>query len=574
MKNLTIDMNTMIKESAEKSYELAQAICESGVEDSITRHGMTELAREWYYAKKHFMKMMNGQTSVEMVVESDLDEDGIKEMLSDYVRKIENGKFTYKRESYELQQLKIEDIHDYATYYFNRFMNSNVAVHTVSNNKITEGTLLNYNFVKMCQQLNIDVDKIVGMKFTKFFIMLLKSFLAYRNFEDDTVGKLEIEIVSQDFSQLINTIKTAKRKQTVILSCALEDFISMSHGNNWHSCHNLGSDYGQGCIAYAMSPNVLIAYVKNSHGNHLKSWRQVVYCDSDTGFAIGSRQYPNVNEGATKGARNLWQKLYNKFYNGEDNTNGFVFSKKSEGLSQYLQTDNDFAYVDIVRLGETHHNVVGHVWSTWTKENGKNVLNVCPSDVVCLDCGELHDVQENDSVTCIDCDREKSDCECCESRFHEDDMTWVDSENGYVCERCLQRDFTWCSYCEDYHRDYDVTYVDSVGESVCDNCLDNHFEYCEDCEEYYESDEMYEINGGEKYACKHCIDDYHYCEDCEKYYTEENVTTVDDGSITVCNNCLDDCDYYVCQNCDEYFTSSYMSEDGDFCEDCNGIDEE
>lgn len=532
MKNLTIDMNTMIEESAEKSYKLAQAICENDVENNITEHGMTELAKEWYYAKKKFIEMMNGNTSVEMVVESDLDEDGIKEMLSDYARKIENGKFTYKRESYELQQLKIGELHDFATFYFNQFMNTNVAVCTVSNNKITEGTLSSYSFVEMCQQLKIDVDKIVGMKFTKFFIMLLKSFLEYGNFEDDTVGKLEIEIVSQDFSQLVNTIKTSKRKQTVILSCALEDFISMSHGNNWHSCHNLGSDYGQGCIAYAMSPNVLIAYVKNSHGNYLKSWRQVVYCDSDTGFAIGSRQYPNINEGATKGARNLWQKLYNKFHNGEDNTNGFVFSKKSEGLAEYLITDNDFAYVDIIKLGEQDSRISGHVWSTWTKENGKNVLNVCPSDVVCLECGELHDVQENDSVTCIDCNGEKFYCECCENRFHEHDLTWVDSVDGYVCDRCLERDFIWCDYCKDYHRDYDTTYVDSVGESVCDGCLANHFDYCEDCEEYFKPSEIISVNGGEKYVCEKCIDDYEYCEDCG-----------------------------------EYFTSSYMADDN-YCKDC------
>ncbi len=530
--NKLFDVDTMVTMSAKKSYKLAQKICDDSVEDSITEYGMEQLAKEWYNAKKEFIKMMNGNTSVEVETENDFDEQEINTMLHNYVQKIEIGNFVYKREKYQLQQLNIAKLNSYATYYLKCFMNSSMAVHTVGNNKITEEILIEGYFRLLCKELKINTDKIRGMKFTKFFIMMLKSFLECGKFEDDTVGKLEIEIISQDFSQLMNTIKTTKKKQTVVLSCALEDFVSMSNGNGWHSCHNLGSDYGQGCIAYAMSPNVLIAYVKNEYGEYLKSWRQVVYCDSDTGFAIGSRQYPNVNEGATKGARNLWQKLYNKFYNGEDNTNGFVFSKKSEGLAEYLITDNDFAYVDIIQLGEQDSRISGHVWSTWTKENCKNVLNVCPSDVVCLDCGELHDVQENDSVTCTGCDREKSYCECCESRFHEHDVTWVDSEDGYVCDRCLERDFTWCDYCKDYHRDDYTTYVDSVGESVCDNCLDNHFEYCEDCEEYFESDEMISVNGGEKYVCEDCIGDYECCKDCG-----------------------------------EYFESSYMADDN-YCEDC------
>ena len=562
-----INVQELIQESANKSYNLALEICEGGVENNITRHGMTELASEWYKAKKHFIEMFGGKTSVEIVVEGEFEERVGKEMLYEYMERMLIGNFVYKREKYNLQQLKIEELNSYATYCLKQFMVSDRGVQTIGHNKITDDSLMSYYLVNVCKELGINADRLVGMKFTKFFIMMLKSFLELGKFEDDTVGKLEVEIISQDFSQLINTIKTTKKKQTVVLSCALEDFISMSYGNSWHSCHNLGSDYGQGCIAYAMSSNVLIAYVENEHEEYLKNWRQVIYCDSDTGFAIGSRQYPSISESLTKGARNLWQKTYNKFYNDKDTTDGFIFSKSSSGLAKYLDTDNDFAYVDIVKLGEHDSRIEGHVWSTYVKDNGKNVMNVCPSDIVCLDCGNLHDEQENDSVTCYECDTEKTTCECCERRVDEDNCEWVNSEHGYVCERCLREEFDYCDYCEEYHRDYDGRFVQSVDDFVCDGCLDYHFEYCEDCEEYFESDEMYSVNGGDKYVCKHCIDDYHYCDDCGEHFSNEHIVEVDNGSTTVCKDCITNGGYMTCENCQEWFTSSCMV-NGDYCEDC------
>ena len=91
-----INVQELIQESANKSYNLAIEICEGGVENNITRHGMTELASEWYKAKKHFIEMFGGKTSVEIVVEGEFEERVGKEMLYEYMERMLKGNFVYK----------------------------------------------------------------------------------------------------------------------------------------------------------------------------------------------------------------------------------------------------------------------------------------------------------------------------------------------------------------------------------------------------------------------------------------------------------------------------------------------
>ena len=85
MKKLQSNINVqeLIQESANNSYELALQICENDVENNITEHGMTELASEWYNAKKHFIEMFGGKTSVEIVVDGEFDESDAEVIYSE-----------------------------------------------------------------------------------------------------------------------------------------------------------------------------------------------------------------------------------------------------------------------------------------------------------------------------------------------------------------------------------------------------------------------------------------------------------------------------------------------------------
>lgn len=572
----------LIQKSAHASYRLAMRICDSDVEDYITEDAMENLAEAWYESKENFIDLFGGKTTIEETIELPLETCRVQELIRGFFEKLAQGNFTYKREAYSLKRVRPFDIKRDAILGFYKTLIYTQDVDVVSENILTEIMVNDMHFKELCERLELKPSRYNGMKISKFFILVLKEIMKTVDTErTDDMKKLEnmeIDIISQDFSQLINTLKTAKRKQTVVLSVALEDFISMSYGNGWESCHRLGGLYGQGCIAYALSKNVVLAYVKNEMNEYQKNWRQVIYCDAETGFAIGSRQYPTVNENASKLARNMWQKTFNgKNYN-QSTTEGFVFSKKSSGMSEWIETHNEFAYIDIHQLGYSDSRIDGNVWMTWHKEHGKNTLVACEHEILCLTCGEWHSDRSDNSVSCENCySGDKCYCEYCGDYHHEDDVQYVDCENGYVCDDCLSDNYAYCEHCNDYYRDEDTVWIESEGRSVCQSCCDYHYSYCEECSEYVPCDEIITVDGGDTYVCEYCIDNgkFGYCEKCDEYFTIENITEVDGERY--CEDCLD----YHCAQCDEcreYFKSEDLYEhDGqDLCNDCceNAMDDE
>lgn len=564
----------LIQKSAHASYRLAMRICDSDVEGYITEDAMENLAEAWYESKENFIDLFGGKTTIEETIELPLESHRVETLIREFFEKLIRGEFTYKREFYQLKFVKPFDIKRGVMNKFYRTLIHYSNIDSVNENILTENMVQLHDFVELCDSLGLNPSRYNGMKISKFFILLLKEIMktvdTERTDEMKKLETMEIDIISQDFSQLINTLKTAKRKQTVVLSVALEDFISMSYGNGWESCHRLGGLYGQGCIAYALSKNVVLAYVKNEINKYQKNWRQVIYCDAETGFAIGSRQYPTVNENASKLARNMWQKTFNgKNYN-QLTTEGFVFSKKSSGMSEWIETHNEFAYIDIHQLGYGDSRIDGNVWMTWHKEHGKNTLVACEHEILCLTCGEWHSDRSDNSVSCENCySGDKCYCEYCGYYHHEDDVQYVDCENGYVCDDCLGDNYTYCEHCNDYYRDEDTVWIESEGRSVCQSCCDYHYDYCEECNEYVSNDEAISVNGGDMCVCEYCIDNgkFGYCENCEEYFTIENLTEVDGEHY--CEGCLD----YHCVQCDdclEYFKREDVFEHNEqnLCDDC------
>jgi hypothetical protein len=104
-------------------------------------------------------------------------------------------------------------------------------------------------------------------------------------------------------------------------------------------------------------------------------------------------------------------------------------------------------------------------------------------------------------------------CEQCGCRVHEDD---VYSVNDYTyCSDCYCELFTSCSNCgSDCDRD-DVTYVESEDGYICESCLDYNYSTCDHCGEYHRTRRLAVTPEG--YSCEHCFDDYWTrCEVCDE----------------------------------------------------------
>lgn len=93
-----------------------------------------------------------------------------------------------------------------------------------------------------------------------------------------------------------------------------------------------------------------------------------------------------------------------------------------------------------------------------------------------LDEGDTYDFR-------IDCDAYEDEyrvsCECCGEYGNAEDMTYLEMQEGYICDYCLRTRYTRCEGCGEYiHDDYIREYH---GYSYCEACYDTA-STCPECE--------------------------------------------------------------------------------------------
>jgi len=120
-----------------------------------------------------------------------------------------------------------------------------------------------------------------------------------------------------------------------------------------------------------------------------------------------------------------------------------------------------------------------------------------------------------------------------------DDLYFI--EDGDGCKYCkdCEDDLEECQYCGERFLKWDgMSYVPSEGGYVCDGCLDDNYSWCDDCESYHRNSEMQTVDmwdGGTRSLCDGCLEYYNICEDCGKYIYEDDTVSCDDGWI--CPDC-------------------------------------
>lgn len=125
----------------------------------------------------------------------------------------------------------------------------------------------------------------------------------------------EVEKLFAAYADAVS-IKTLRYK--FILSINPTDFITMSHGNSWHSCHSFKDNgcYHSGCLSYALDNSTMIAYIipEDSAGDycHVPKVKRLLYMLSDDGKSIMStKMYPNNND---NGARSTFDRTVQEMF--------------------------------------------------------------------------------------------------------------------------------------------------------------------------------------------------------------------------------------------------------------------
>lgn len=149
------------------------------------------------------------------------------------------------------------------------------------------------------------------------------------------------------------------------------------------------------------------------------------------------------------------------------------------------------------------------------------------------------------------------ECFECESNFSENSMASTD--NGMVCENCLD-EYSLCDWSQEYVRSIDLTETGRIHHydlpnnvrnnlccdssnlgyiklSVSEDVLNNYFTRCDDCNNYYLDDSMTQTSNYTN-VCNHCYQDHCFtCEQCEEVYHVEH-----HHHDSICINCIDDDD--------------------------------
>ena len=342
-------------------------------------------------------------------------------------------------------------------------------------------------------------------------------------------------------------------KRTSVLSVHPCDYLHMSYGTGWESCHNIDDGcYMAGTLSYMCDEVSLIFYTINNDysGNEYYNQRKItrnVFCYSDT-MLMQSRLYPNNAEDKKTQYREIVQRIFSVC----DNIPNLWIKKNYESLDDYCKT----------HYHARHY--ADYIYSTYQanislqKDFQLNDRMVIGSTCYCLTCGG--EIDEERNLYCDDCSISTVYCNECGESINEENVYIIDGE--YYCRDCV----SYCDRCDEY-----VLNTTDVGNyyCVCDDCLENHYTQCDDCGSWIDEDEAYSISNGIKYVCSDCIEGYVYCEDCGEYYNAENCTYIEGEDRYICGDCYSD-NYFRCEECENVHRNSehHEYEGRELCNDC------
>lgn len=392
--------------------------------------------------------------------------------------------------------------------------------------RFIQNNLKPYVDKEMADRINeydLPVRVAVGQKTTRVVNKLFKSYLTSDNCVCDmTTVKNETTSYEKLFAEFSDSLSTREVKRMAILSTNPVDYLLMSNGNSWSSCHNIhNGSWRAGCLSYMNDYNSMIFYSVNEDGNCDEDWclipkisRQVfVY---DDGIMLQSRCYPSSAYAESKHNFDLIKDIFDTCLTHHE------WREETEWVPK--------------RDVNTHRN--SRHYKDYEYYGNYNVSRFTPKDTnkkikigwrgYCLDCGEL--LKRTNRLSCCN---DKLICGTCGQRHDRRDMTYIDGV--YYCRKC-------CFYC-DYHRRYEIgkcivvdvynvceesrdiaigkcqhcgkevltTKAEAIdGKPCCCDCFNEKYKRCVCCGEYAKTEEL--TNG----FCKHCEDEY-----CDKDCNDE-----------------------------------------------------
>lgn len=338
---------------------------------------------------------------------------------------------------------------------------------------------------------------------------------------------------NKEFAKFADAVNPLKIVRHTIISINPIDYLTMSFGNSWASCHTIDKanrrrmpnsyegQYSSGTISYMLDKVSMVFYTVSSdyNGNDYffqdKINRNMFHYGKDK--LIQGRVYPQCNDnnadGIYKDIREIVQKV---IADCAEIPNYWTTKKGCNEVCKYIISEGTH-YSD--------YRNFDNCCISFPKENLNKSFVTIGHSPICIECGYEHSVSEN--INCCT----SNEYVCYECGRYIDEGEAIEINGHHYCNDCMG----YCDCCENYSTG-DFTYIERENRYVCEDCLDEHYIYCECCDEYVNKEcNAIQIYDG-SYVCDYCIDEhYKLCEKCGKWYP--NYEAHYDGDYYYCNDC-------------------------------------
>lgn len=406
-----------------------------------------------------------------------------------------------------------------------------------------------------------------GMKMTRVVLKFCKIYGIDKVGQNGEFGK-EGTTFNKIYARYCDAITPLKIKRHTIISINPLDYLTMSFGNSWSSCHTIDKEnirempnsyegiYSSGTLSYMLDNVSMVFYTLSSEYDGEEPYLQgkinrnmIHYANLDgKDVILQGRVYPqscDSDQDHYKKIRMIIQKVFADCLG----INNLWKNKKGTTVCSDFIYDYDEGthYKDYLNFDVCNISIPTEQFEDWSTDV-EMIIGHAP---ICPVCGDEHNNEE--CIECEDCYEDENDeyCGDCGCRISDGNGShWSNHRDEYLCEDCVY----YCERCGEYFRYEDLTSVDrgSYTELICPDCLSNgNYVECENCEEYHHLDDMYFTEDSESYYCKDCIDnvavridgkyyeyDYEECCECEGYVKKEDVIEYK-GNI-YCSDCYEE----------------------------------
>jgi hypothetical protein len=380
----------------------------------------------------------------------------------------------------------------------------------------------------------------VNMKVTKVVGRMLRA-----------MGFDKVDGFNTEFTKFCDAVNPLKITQKAVISINPVDYLRMSMGNSWKSCHTIdkkgidrrsGSDYSGcysgGTLSYMLDQPSLIFYTVDPDykGNDYEmqdKWTRCMFHVGE-GKIIQGRMYPQDNDGCNSASDEPRHIVQQAIADAWGINNYWNNKKGTEAASQYIDSDgvnyHDYQYYTTCNL-------------SYPKDYELNTKEITVgAHPICIHCGEEYFWSE--AIECEDCYRHINSYECasCGCEIDEDDA--IEYEGQYYCTDCVSRcidteefipndvlengeyvymegdydhDTGWysddyiseyttiCDICGERHWDSDMYYIDET--DVCESCAEDKTGICAECGEIHFYDNLHFDKETGEYYCDDCYND-------------------------------------------------------------------